>query len=92
VVIDHDIIRQNYLEFKKHLPKVQAYYAVKANPEPEIVKTLFKIGSSFDVASMPEFNLVYENIKTFMKKSVKVLSGTKSFTQIQKTEGDAPIA
>ena len=23
VVIDHDIIRKNYAEFKKHLPKVQ---------------------------------------------------------------------
>lgn len=68
VVIDHEVIRQNYAEFKKHLPDVQAYYAVKANPEPEIVRTLFKIGASFDVASMPEFNIVYENIKDFPEK------------------------
>ena len=32
VVIDHDVIRANYAEFRKHLPKVQVYYAVKANP------------------------------------------------------------
>ena len=63
VIIDHDVIRQNYAEFKKHLPKVQAYYAVKANPAPEIVHTLYKAGASFDVASLPEFMLVYENIK-----------------------------
>jgi ornithine decarboxylase len=63
VVIDHDIIRKNYFEFKKHLPKVQAYYAVKANPAPEIVRTLYKTGASFDVASLPEFMLVYENIR-----------------------------
>jgi len=63
VVIDHDIIRENYAAFKKHLPKVQAYYAVKANAEPEIVQTLYQAGASFDVASMPEFMLVYENIK-----------------------------
>jgi ornithine decarboxylase len=63
VVIDHDVIRKNYAEFKKHLPKVQAYYAVKANAEPAIVRTLYKAGASFDVASMPEFMLVYENIK-----------------------------
>ena len=68
VIVDHEVIRQNYAEFKKHLPHVQAYYAVKANPEPEIVRTLFKIGSSFDVASMPEFNIVYENIKDFPEK------------------------
>src|SRR5438128_261363 len=63
VVIDHDEIRRNYAEFKKHLPKVQAYYAVKANPAQEIVRTLYKAGASFDVASLPEFMLVYDNIK-----------------------------
>jgi ornithine decarboxylase len=63
VVIDHDLIRKNYAEFKKHLPKVQAYYAVKANAEPAIVRTLYKAGASFDVASLPEFMLVYENIR-----------------------------
>src|SRR6516162_1801281 len=63
VVIDHDIIRENYAAFKRHLPKVQAYFAVKANAEPAIVRTLYKAGASFDVASLPEFMLVYENIK-----------------------------
>src|SRR5436309_5877599 len=63
VIIDHDAIRRNYAEFKKHLPKVQAYYAVKANAEPAIVRTLYQAGASFDVASLPEFMLVYENIK-----------------------------
>src|SRR5215467_13172774 len=63
VLIDHDIIRENYAAFKRHLPKVQAYFAVKANAEPAIVRTLYKAGASFDVASLPEFMLVYENIK-----------------------------
>lgn len=63
VVIDHDTIRRNYASFKRHLPKVQAYYAVKANPAPEIVRTLYQAGASFDVASLAEFMLVYENIK-----------------------------
>src|SRR5690242_6553586 len=63
VVIDHAVIRRNYAMFRRHLPKVQAYYAVKANPAPEIVRTLYKAGASFDVASMPEFLLVHENIK-----------------------------
>lgn len=63
VVIDHEILRQNYTSFKRHLPKVQAYFAVKANAEPEIVKTFYRAGASFDVASLPEFMLVYDNIK-----------------------------
>lgn len=63
VAIDHDILRENYASFKRHLPKVQAYFAVKANAEPAIVRTLYGAGASFDVASLPEFMLVYENIK-----------------------------
>lgn len=62
VVVDHEIIRRNYAAFRKQLPKVQAYYAVKANPAPEIVRTLYRAGASFDVASLPEFLLVHENI------------------------------
>ena len=62
-VVDHDEIRRNYATFKKYLPRVQAYYAVKCEPLPEIIKTLYDAGASFDVASMPEFRIVHENIK-----------------------------
>ena len=68
-VVDHEEIRRNYAEFRKRLPRVQAYYAVKANPDPAIVRTLFKAGGSFDVASMPEFEIVHENIKDLPAKA-----------------------
>jgi len=67
-VLDHDKIRANYREFTEALPRVQAYYAVKANSLPEIVRTLYKMGASFDVASFPEFMIVYENIKNMPAK------------------------
>ena len=67
-VVDHDELRRNYATFKKFLPRVQAYYAVKANPAPEIVRTLFKAGASFDVASLPELRVVCENIKDLPAK------------------------
>jgi ornithine decarboxylase len=67
-VIDHKVLRATYASFKKYLPRVQAYYAVKANSDPEIVKTLYEAGASFDVASMAEFRLVYENIKELPAK------------------------
>jgi ornithine decarboxylase len=67
-VVDHREIRRNFTMFRKHLPRVQAYYAVKANPDAAIVNTLFRAGASFDVASMPEFNIVHENIKNWPAK------------------------
>src|SRR5204863_8747881 len=68
VVIDHNALRKNYAAFKKHLPKIQAYFAVKANAEPAIIRTLYRAGASFDVASLPEFMMVYENIKHLSPK------------------------
>ena len=67
-VIDHEKIRQNYREFRQYMPDVQVYFAVKANSTPSIVKTLFDMGGSFDVASLPEFMIVYENIKDMPDK------------------------
>jgi len=68
LVLDHNKLRGNYRTFKKNLPRVQCYYAVKANPHPEIIKTLFLEGSSFDVASYNEFMQIYEFIRHFEEK------------------------
>ena len=68
-IVDHKVLRQNYATFKKYLPRVQAYYAVKANSDPAIVQTLYESGGSFDVASMAEFRTVYENIQSLPDKA-----------------------
>jgi ornithine decarboxylase len=57
------VLRENYAQFRKYLPRVQAYYAVKANSAPEIVRTFYEAGAGFDVASMAEFLTVHENVK-----------------------------
>ena len=67
-ILDHKKLRDNYRTFKTHLPRIQCYYAVKANSHPEIIKTLFLEGSSFDVASYNEFMQIYEYIKHFEEK------------------------
>jgi ornithine decarboxylase len=70
-LVDHDKIRENYRAFKKHLPRVQCYYAVKANSTQQIIETLFEEGSSFDVASYNEFMQVYQYIKHFDRQEKK---------------------
>jgi ornithine decarboxylase len=62
-IVDHKMLRENYEQFRKHLPRVQVYFAVKANSDPEIVKTFYEMGASFDVASVAEFYTVYALIK-----------------------------
>jgi ornithine decarboxylase len=57
-VVDLDVVRDNYLAFDKVLPDTKVYYAVKANPAPEILKMLAALGSCFDVASINETEAV----------------------------------
>jgi ornithine decarboxylase len=54
LVLDTDIVRENYLAFASALPDTKVFYAVKANPAPEILKLLVELGSCFDVASIQE--------------------------------------
>src|SRR5262252_368761 len=63
VVVDHKVLRENYAQFRKHLPRAQVYFAVKANSDPAIVKTFYDVGASFDVASVAEFMAVHACIK-----------------------------
>jgi ornithine decarboxylase len=57
LVIDLATIEDNYRELERALPQARIYYAVKANPAPEIVSTLSRLGSYFDVASRGEIEL-----------------------------------
>ena len=57
LVVDIDVIRENYLSFAKALADTRVYYAVKANPAPEILK-LASLGCCFDVASVQETEAV----------------------------------
>ncbi len=61
VVVDLDVVRDNYQGLRHWLPLATVYYAVKANPAPEIVRMLAGLGSSFDVASRGEVDLCLEN-------------------------------
>ena len=63
LIIDHEIIRNNLERFRKNLPRVRPFYAIKANPEPQIVKTLYHMDIGFDVASWEEFMIVHDVIQ-----------------------------
>jgi len=58
LVIDLEVVRDNYLAFAKALPDTRVFYAVKANPDPQILKLLAELGSAFDAASVPEIEMV----------------------------------
>jgi ornithine decarboxylase len=58
LVVDLDVVRDNYQAFAKALPDTRVFYAVKANPAAEVLVLLTKLGSCFDAASVPEIEMV----------------------------------
>jgi ornithine decarboxylase len=57
LVVDLDLIAEAYGLLRRHLSNASIYYAVKANPAPEIVAMLAGKGANFDVASPAEIDL-----------------------------------
>jgi ornithine decarboxylase len=58
LIVDLNVVENNYRALRRTLPVAEVFYAVKANPAPEVVQRLVSIGSSFDVASPAEIDLV----------------------------------
>lgn len=54
LVVDLDMVEQNFRRLREVLPLAHIYYAVKANPAPEILALLNRLGACFDTASIYE--------------------------------------
>ena len=56
LVVDLDVVAENYRALREALPEAAIYYAVKANPAPQILRLLDGLGSNFDTASIYEID------------------------------------
>lgn len=59
-VVDIGIVVSQVYQWRKYFPRVEAFMAVKCNPDPVIIKTLALLGCNFDCASSNEIRLVHE--------------------------------
>jgi len=60
MLISRATLKKQFDQFRRHLPSVTPFYAIKANPHPEIIKTFIRLGAGFDVASGPEMKSVLD--------------------------------
>lgn len=58
LMLDCDIIRQQYRALSNALPNVTLHFALKPLPHPAVVRTLLQEGASFDLATSGEVELV----------------------------------
>jgi ornithine decarboxylase len=56
VVMSLNRVKQNYIQLRDSFPYASIYYAMKANPHPEIVSMLAELGAHFDIASRYELD------------------------------------
>ncbi|HEY0146770.1 MAG TPA: type III PLP-dependent enzyme [Methylovirgula sp.] len=59
LVLDLDVVRDNYTAFNKALPDTRIFYAVKANPDAQVLSLLASLGSCFDTASVVEIEQAF---------------------------------
>lgn len=57
LILDRESVRVKYHAFARVLPDSRLFYAIKANPAPELLELLVKLGSCFDCASVPEIDM-----------------------------------
>jgi len=58
LLVDSSIVRTKVRRFKAAMPRVHPHYAVKANPDPRVLKTLIEEGVGFEIASIAELDLL----------------------------------
>ena len=58
LVVDLDVVENNFRRMRELLPTAHIFYAVKANPAAQILARLATAGSKFDTASRGEIELV----------------------------------
>lgn len=56
LIVDTDVVRKKYAEMQDSFPYATIYYAVKANPEEQVIRCLDELGSHFDIASVFELD------------------------------------
>ena len=104
LVVSTKRVMENYQYLKRKLPRVEVHYAMKANPDEHIVRTLADLGSCFDVASAGEMEaltamgiaaarIVYANpVKTAEGLETAKRLGIHRFTYDSASEADKMAA
>lgn len=58
LVLDIGVVVSHWETWQRHLPMCRPYYAVKCNPEPQLLAALAALGAGFDCASKVEIEAV----------------------------------
>ena len=83
LVVDLDVVEENYRALARALPTAEIYYAMKANPARPVIERLDRLGSKFDTASIYEIEQC---------RALGIAPGRMAYGSTVKKERDIRIA
>ena len=82
-IADLGEVYRQFLRWKRNLPRVEPFYAVKCNPDPLVLRLLASLGAGFDCASKDEIAKVLALTPAVPRRNIIFANPCKANPQIR---------
>jgi ornithine decarboxylase len=82
-IADLGEVYRQFIRWKKNLPRIEPFYAVKCNPDPFVMRLLASLGAGFDCASKDEIAKVLALTPTVPRRNIIFANPCKANPQIR---------
>src|SRR5579871_5354430 len=84
-IADLGEVYRQFVRWKKSLPRIEPFYAVKCNPDPLVLRLLASLGAGFDCASKDEISNVLALTPSVPHRNIIFANPCKANPQIRFT-------
>ena len=82
-IADLGEVYRQFIRWKKNLPRIEPFYAVKCNPDPLVMRLLASLGAGFDCASKDEIAKVLASTPAVPRHNIIFANPCKANPQIR---------
>lgn len=82
-IADLGEVYRQFIRWKKNLPRIEPFYAVKCNPDPLVMRLLASLGAGFDCASKDEIAKVLSLTPAVPRRNIIFANPCKANPQIR---------
>jgi len=82
-IADLGEVYRQFIRWKKYLPRVEPFYAVKCNPDAYVLRLLASLGAGFDCASKDEIAQVLALTPSVLRRNIIFANPCKANPQIR---------
>jgi ornithine decarboxylase len=82
-IADLGEIYRQFIRWKRCLPRVEPFYAVKCNPDSRVIRLLASLGAGFDCASKDEISKILELVPYIQPNNIIFANPCKANPQIR---------